>query len=319
MNNRKNIFVKSIAVLLAFAMIITPIGKIAVAADLKEPVFAYGESLTEKEKQKTKETLGVSDNAKSIKVKIDELNYLLKDDYDYYQAYSSVYMIPGGEGISVQILTPNTITTITERQYANAAITAGASNMKILVSSVKEVDGSGALAGVYKAFSEQKAELPEENIKVAQEELVVTSNITENNKDKSGYSDDALNAAVAEIKVKVQDAKDDAGGDESKVNVGEIVNDTLDNYRLDNVITESDKSQLVQLMEDFKKLKLTPEQKDALMHLGKTIIEKGGEIIDGARTFWDNLDEGTKSGIFGFFEGLWNGMVNFFKGLLNNL
>ena len=128
-----------------------------------------------------------------------------------------------------------------------------------------------------------------------------------------------MNAAVAEIKVKVQDAKDDAGGDESKVNVGEIVNDTLDNYRLDNVITESDKRQLVQLMEDFKKLKLTPEQQDALMHLGKTIIEKGGEIIDGARTFWDNLDEGTKSGIFGFFEGLWNGMVNFFKGLLNNL
>src|SRR5699024_3095147 len=103
-----------------------------------DPMFTYGETLDDSQYTETKELLGVN-----------ELNDLLQDTYPYNQVYSSAYITPADNdgGVTVEIETPDTITDITEAQYENAAITAGAVDVDIKVASAVKVDGSGALAG----------------------------------------------------------------------------------------------------------------------------------------------------------------------------
>lgn len=293
--------------------------KRAFADELKNPVFAYGESLTATEKERTGELLGVAMEDKELIVKINELNDLLHNSYDYYQVYSSVYLKPGdtGEGVRVEIVTPETITKITPAQYQNAAITAGAVNLTIRIASVKAVDGSGALAGVYKAFSDAGFELPEENVIVAQEELQETSDISEDNEGKEGYSDELLNAAIAEIKAQIQKEKEENGGDISQVNITNIVNNVLNNYNLGDILSEENKEKLIELMKKFGELEFTAEQKEAIKDFGKNLIENGGNLLDDVKSTWDNLDEDVKTGIAGFFRSIFEALGNFFKGLFN--
>lgn len=306
----------------AMVMILSTVfigGRKVLAADIKQPAFAFGESLTEAEYEKTKELLGVGTDSREIEVMINELNDILHNSYSYHQVYSSVYLEPSdtAEGVSVEIVTPETITKITPAQYQNAAITAGAINLDIKIASVKAVDGSGALAGVYKAFSDADAELPEENIVVAQEELEETSDISEENEGKEGYSDELLNAAIAEIKAQIQKEKDENNGEITVVTITNIVNTVINNYNLDGVITEENKQRLISLMEKFSKLEFTDEQKTAIKDFGENLIEGGGKLMDDVKSTWDGLDEDVKTGISGFFRNFMDALADFFRGLFN--
>lgn len=289
------------------------------AAKVAKPVFAYGESLTDEEIEETRRLLGAGDDATEIEVMINELNGLLHNDYPYYQVYSSVYIAPNNdaEGINVEIKTPSTITTITETQYENAAITAGATNVDITVASVKAVDGSGALAGVYKAYQAEGNELPQVNVRVAQKELEVTSEINEENKDKEGYSDDLLNAAIAEIKAQIQKEKEEAGGNTNNININNIVNTIINNYNLQNILSQQNVQQIENLMNDFSSIEFTQEQKNAISEFGQNLVNKGGELLDQARASWDNIDEETKENVGNFFTNLWDAIVQFFNSIVD--
>ena len=204
-----------------------------------EPIFTYGESLNAAQLEETRETLGVAEGTNELVVAVNELNGLLQDDYPYSQVYSSTYITPADSdgAVSVEILTPETITAITEAQYKNAAITAGAVDVDIKVASAVTVDGSGALAGVYKAFADSGNTLDSEAVGVAQEELAVTSAVTEENKDNSGYSDELMNAAIVEMKQDIQEAKDANNGTLSADEIRQIVEDVLKNYNLDSILS----------------------------------------------------------------------------------
>ena len=84
-----------------------------------QATFTYGESLNDSQYQETKNVLGVESGATEIEVQINELNSLLQDNYNYYQVYSSSYITQNDNngGVNVEIVTPNTITTITPLQY----------------------------------------------------------------------------------------------------------------------------------------------------------------------------------------------------------
>ncbi|MFH5835611.1 DUF1002 domain-containing protein [Proteiniclasticum sp. C24MP] len=293
--------------------------KKAYASEITHPVFAYGESLTAEEKAATADLLDTGDDTREIEVKINELNDILHNDYSYYQVYSSVYLEPSdaSEGVNVEIITPQTITKITPAQYRNAAITAGAVNLNIRIASVKAVDGSGALAGVYKAFSDANAELPEENIIVAQEELEETSDISEENEGKEGYSDDLLNAAIADIKAQIQKKKDESNGEISQDTIITIVNTVINNYNLGDVLTEENKERLIDLMKKFSELEFTEEQKTAIKDFGKNLIEEGGDLLDDVKSTWDGLDDEVKTGITGFFKNIMEAIADFFRGLFS--
>jgi len=312
----KKFQILSMFLIMAFAL--TPIAGVKVyASEIDKPVFAYGESLTDEEVKKTADLLDAGDDPREIEVKINEMNDILHNSYDYNQVYSSVYLEPSEttEGVSVEIMTPETITRITPAQYQNAAITAGAVNLNIRIASVKAVDGSGALAGVYKAFSDANAELPEENIVVAQKELEETSAINEESKGKDGYSDELLNAAIAEIKAQIQKEKDANNGNITNINITNIVNNVLNNYNLGGILTEENKQTLINVMNEFAKLEFTEEQKTAIKDFGETLIKNGGNLMDNVKSAWDGMDGEVKTGITGFFKSIMDAIANFFRSL----
>lgn len=314
---------KVLSLALALLLVLLPMGQAAHAEKLNQPVYAYGESLTKKQIKETADLLGVPSNPDSnlisMQVNIDEMNDLLHDNYRYYQVYSSVYLEPDDsvDGVSVKIATPKTITTITANQYANAAITAGAVNMKITVASVKAVDGSGALAGVYKAFKGTSGELSEENVKAAQKELEVTSQISKENEKKSDFSDDQLNAAIAEIKGQISKIKNENNGTINGDQIGQIINNVVNNYNLNGVLTKDNINQLQGLMDQFSKIELTQDQKDALSRFGNKLIDEGGKLLENVKSSWDDLSPKTKDDAVGFFQSIIDGIINFFKGLFS--
>lgn len=305
------------AVGLAFGLTLLSLGQQVSADNLSRPVYAYGESLTASQKTETARLLDVNKDALEMQVNIDELNELLRNKIDYYQVYSSVYLAPKGEGegVEVEIVTPKTITTITPRQYENAAITAGATNMTIRVASVKAVDGSGALAGVYKAFRGTTGSLPEKNVAVAQDELKTTSKISKENEGKKGFSDDLLNAAIAEMKAQISTIKNQNNGTINNSQIADVINNVVNNYNLNGVLTEGQVNSLRSLMDEFSKIKLSDEQIENLKALGTKLLNKGGELMEKVQADWGNLSPETKQEIGGFFQKLLQAIQNFFASL----
>lgn len=319
--SRHSISKKILVGFLSLVMILMTInfpGRSNLKADkLNQSVFAFGESLTSEQKKKTADLLGVKEGSLEIQVNINELNDLLHDSYPYHQVYSSVYLDPkDADGVSVEIVSPETITYVTSTQYANAAITAGAVNMKIKVASVKAVDGSGALAGVYKAFRGTTGALSEENVKQAQEELEITAKISDDNKGKEGFSDELLNAAIAEIKAQIaKEKKENNSISDSTIN--NIIGNVINNYNLKGVLSEDDINKLSELMKGFSSIRLTDEQVDNLKKLGSRLLDSGQKLMDNVKSSWDNLGPENQSAIGSFFSSIFNAIANFFSGLFS--
>ncbi|KAA9300107.1 MULTISPECIES: DUF1002 domain-containing protein [Aerococcus] len=307
MNQLKRGLLAVLACLMAITLFIP---QTSAQAAIKESIFTYGESLNQGQFQETQKLLGVDANARAVQVNINELNGLLHDNYPYYQVYSSAYIAPAKHsGVNVEIVTPKTITAITPLQYENAALTAGATNVDIKVASAVQVDGSGALAGVYKAFQDSGQALDGKAVSVAQEELQTASTITKENQNKENYSDETLNAAIADMKNQIQQAKEQNGGSIDGNTIQVIVNNVINNYNLNGVLSEENIQQLRDLMTKFSQIELTEEQKNALSNFGQTLKEKSGQLVDSAKSAWDNMDETDKNGITDFFHSLWQSLL----------
>lgn len=277
-----------------------------------EPMMTYGESLNQEELAQTKSALGVKDGAKEVPVYINELNSLLQDDYPYSQVYSSTYITPAKNNgkVTVEIVTPKTITAITEAQYQNAAITAGAVDVNIKVASVKAVDGSGALAGVYKSFQAAGYTLNSQNVQVAQNELSTLSAISKENKGKEGFSDKELNAAIAEIKRQIQAEKEKNDGQIDQDQVKQIVVNIINNYHLGDVLSQENIQQIVGQMNQFSQLQLSDAQIRQLKNLTQSLKGKGGELIKEAKEKWDKVDPKKKEEAQNFLRKLWKDLIN---------
>ncbi|WP_198434812.1 DUF1002 domain-containing protein [Aerococcus urinae] len=307
MNQLKRRLLAVLACLMAITLFIP---QTSAQAAIKGSIFTYGESLKQGQFQETQKLLGVDANARAVQVNINELNGLLHDNYPYYQVYSSAYIAPAKHsGVNVEIVTPKTITAITPLQYENAALTAGATNVDIKVASAVQVDGSGALAGVYKAFQDSGQALDGKAVSVAQEELQTASTITKENQNKENYSDETLNAAIADMKNQIQQAKEQNGGSIDGNTIQVIVNNVINNYNLNGVLSEENIQQLRDLMTKFSQIELTEEQKNALSNFGQTLKEKSGQLVDSAKSAWDNMDETDKNGITDFFHSLWQSLL----------
>jgi uncharacterized protein YpuA (DUF1002 family) len=112
--------------------------------------------LSDEQATEVNNLFGISDVnnvSRQVVVGTDMDQYLGTSGADTASLYSSVLVQKqdAGKGVVVDIKTPQNITLITETQYANAAITAGASDVLIDVASPIQVTGESALTGVYKA------------------------------------------------------------------------------------------------------------------------------------------------------------------------
>ncbi|MFD1420604.1 DUF1002 domain-containing protein [Lactiplantibacillus songbeiensis] len=221
------------------------------------PIVTLGTSLTSSQKDGTIKTLTASlddsSNYQTLTVNGDTLVKYLNPAGESFTSSSGVWssaMIEktsSGSGINVKILDyngSNNITTITADQYKNAALTAGIADANIYITSATPIDGSGALAGIYAAYAKAGNGLNAKQVSAAQNELSTLSGITKDNKDKDGYSDAQLNNAVAGAK------KDMAqkGSNVTKNEITTIVNNQINNNNLTNVITNNQKTQIINLL-----------------------------------------------------------------------
>lgn len=248
----RNIVVAA-AMLLSFGLATSK----AYAAEDTTPVITLGNSLSEGQKKGTLEILkgALSDSSSynTLTVTGDDLVTYLNPAGNNFTSSSGVWSsaaiekTSSGSGINVRILSyngENNITSITSDQYRNAAVTAGISDANIYVTSATPIDGSGALAGIYKAYAKSGDKLNQKQITAAQDELNTLSGINGENKDKDGYSDAQLNNAVAGAKKVMADQ----GSGLTKDEITKIVDDELTKNGLGNALTDTQKQQIINLL-----------------------------------------------------------------------
>src|SRR5690625_7055058 len=101
-----------------------------------------------------------------------------------------------GHGIVVNIVTADNITEVTSDMYLNALITAGVENATVDVASPIPGTGHSALTGIYKAYDAIGEDLDTERMKVANEELEISTELA----DREGLTDEKIASLMAEIK-----------------------------------------------------------------------------------------------------------------------
>lgn len=284
-----------------------------VLADDETPVVTLGTSLTDSQKDGTLKILTAplnGGNYQTITVTGSDLVRYLNPSGDNFTTSSGVWssaMIQktsSGSGINVKILDyngKNNITTITANQYKNAALTAGITDANIYVTSAIPIDGSGALAGVYAAYAKNGNALNQKQVNAAQDEMNTLSGITQDNKDKKGYSDAQLNNAVAGAKSEM--AKQ--GQNISDSQIRDIVNNQININHLGNTINNNQKNQIVNLLIEIR-------DSGALKSSGfKGQASKlSSQIENSAKNIFNKFNTPENRS---WLQQLWDSIVNFFS------
>lgn len=305
----KKITVFLLAILISLSSTISFAGEIdtkVVDERWGKPTFVYGESLDKSQIRKTKGLLNIEndDNIKSVMVTYNDLlKYIGGDDSNPGSMISSVLVKKENKnkGIKVNITTPKNITLITEKQYENAAITAGVKDCTIMVAAVRPVTGESALTGVFKAFESNGEKLDSDRIKVAQKELEVVSDINKENKDKSDFNRDKLNDVIVVIKDNIANININNNGQAPTLEeIKKIVNDAIKENNLENVITEDQKQELVNFFEKYSNVKSIDSKdiKDELSNISDKVIEGAKDIYKKAE------DAGIIDKIINFFSSI---------------
>ncbi|SKU26229.1 Predicted secreted protein [Mycobacteroides abscessus subsp. abscessus] len=318
---------------LAVATLLLSATGVVKAADNKEdwdePIFIKGADLEGQDLQQTENNLGVDDNYETYNVNVNDVSNYIPNSSNLSYIYSSATIEhkKWGKGVDVKIDTPDNITKVTSEQYQNAAITAGIKNAEIHIASVDQVTGEGALAGIYKVYEEKGNNLNAEDIQNSNQEMNDLGRISEENKGKDGYSDEALNASIADIKEQLADIKQNQDKQITQQQVEETVNKVLDERGLSEILSEN-QIQMINnnmvnvansnaLTSDPKAFK--QNAKDVLKNIEKNSDDLLNKVKDKAKDL--NTEENRN-----LLQRIWDGIVEiiqsiiqFFSNLLNKL
>lgn len=314
------LFKASTAVLLSLSMIMLFCDKAEADSLNGLPTVTVGKSLSSGQR---KETIAIltqeisGQNYTTLTVTGNDLVKYLNPSGDNFTTTSGVWSsalivkTDSEPGIRVKILPYNgqtTITTITADQYKNAALTAGIENADIYITSPVAIDGSGALAGIYAAYTDKGKKLNQDQINAAQDEINTLSSINQNNRNKSNFSDAKLNRAIVGAK------KDMAqkGGTLSDDQIRDIINNQIKINHLGNTINNNQINEIVKLLEEVQgsgslKNKSFVGNAQALSHDFQNIKNKILKSQNNSNVSHNN----------NFLNDLWNQIVGFFNKLFN--
>ena len=293
--------------------------------ELKEDVITYGGNLNSNQKDEVKEKLGADDNDKSVDVTLEDVKDFTGVQYDHIYSSSLIEPKSFGKGVDVEIVTPDYITKITKEQYTNAAISAGIQNAKIRVAStVEPTTGDGALTGIVKAYAKEGTDLSESDAKNANQEMSDLANISDENKDKEGYSDAAMNNAVADMKSQVAQEKED-NGNVSEDKVRSIVDDVLKEKGLDDVVSDNQRNTIYNIVINVSKSNaMNNDPKSFMKQLDKykgQLEKNHGDLIDKAKDKAKSLNTEENRNLLqkigDFIMNILQAIVDFFKNLFN--
>lgn len=148
-----------------------------------ETVVTLGEDLTEEQKEKILQEMGVGQDVRIVYVSNKEEHQYLGQYVDARtigsRALSSAKITILEEGAGITVKT-NNIDWVTEEMYANSLATAGIKDAEVYVTSPIRVSGTAALTGIIKAFeAAADIQIDEEQKQVANEEMVRTAELAE--------------------------------------------------------------------------------------------------------------------------------------------
>lgn len=319
---RKKLFLTSAVVLWAVAAMnsahaATDVQKV-IDETYVQPEYVLGSSLSEDQKNQTLKKLGynASTDTKELKTMTPDVYSKIMNvaNDSSLQLYSSAKIQKLGDKspLEVKIETPENITKVTQDMYRNAAVTLGVEHAKITVAAPIPVTGESALAGIYYSLESNGAKVPQANKDLAQEELKALSDINDENKDKSGYDANKLNVALAEIKSGLAKAKE-SKGNLTEEDVRKIVEDTLKNYKLDQVITGNQINIIINFALNLSKSDIlsNADFTKTLNDLKQSIVSQAGDSFKNINLNFD-ADKALEDG-GNFLSSLWQAIVNFFK------
>lgn len=278
--------------------------------DFSDPVFIQGEDLNSNQLDETKEKLNVKQDEDTIKVGVNDVNKYVSNGSNLSYIYSSgtIEKKNFGSGVDVTIDTPDNIQKITQEQYTNAAITAGMKNVNIHIASVEPVTGEGALAGISKAYEEKGHTLNQKDVQNANQEMSDLNNISEENKDKEGYSDAALNGAIADIKEQLADIQKKQDEQLTERQVEDIVNKVLDERGLNKIITDNQKQTITNNMVNLS-------QSNVFKNNPKDFGKQANKLLKSINKDHGDLIEKAKDK-FGENQNLWDKFVALIKKII---
>lgn len=297
--------------------------------DWDEPVFIKGADLEGQDLQQTENDLGVDDNYETYNVNVNDVSNYIPNNSNLSYIYSSATIEhkKWGKGVDVKIDTPDNITKVTSEQYQNAAITAGIKNAEIHIASVDQVTGEGALAGIYKAYEEKGNNLNAEDIQNSNQEMNDLGRISEENKGKDGYSDEALNASIADIKEQLADIKQNQDKQITQQQVEDTVNKVLDERGLSEILSENQIQMINNNMVNVANSNVLTSDPKAFKQNAKDVlknIEKNSDdLLNKAKDKAKDLNTEENRNLL---QRIWDGIVEiiqsiiqFFSNLLNKL
>ncbi|ARF14607.1 DUF1002 domain-containing protein [Sporosarcina ureae] len=279
---------KGLASLLAFMMMVAIIAPCAVSADevinekLGVPIVVYGSNLSDSEKASVKESLKVAEEAEVEELSVDGndlIKYIPGGDRNA-RMYSSAKITrqEEGEGLVINIVTPDHITQVTADMYATAMMTAGIEDAVVEVAAPKKVTGHSALVGIYKAYEVSGEVLDTERTDVANDELSLATRLSE----KAGVDQDEVANLLTEIKKQISEQKP-----ATKEDVEQIVHDQLQKFNIE--LNEADRQLLIDLMDRISKLDIDfTKLNEQLSDMASKIKEKLGDIDP---SFWEKVKE----------------------------
>ena len=297
--------------------------------DWDEPVFIKGADLEGQDLQQTENDLGVDDNYETYNVNVNDVSNYIPNSSNLSYIYSSATIEhkKWGKGVDVKIDTPDNITKVTSEQYQNAAITAGIKNAEIHIASVDQVTGEGALAGIYKAYEEKGNNLNTEDIQNSNQEMNDLGRISEENKGKDGYSDEALNASIADIKEQLADIKQNQDKQITQQQVEDTVNKVLDERGLSEILSENQIQMINNNMVNVANSNALTSDPKAFKQNAKDVlknIEKNSDdLLNKAKDKAKDLNTEENRNLL---QRIWDGIleilqsiIQFFSNLLNRL
>lgn len=277
------------------------IGAATPAFAVSDSILIFGGQLSDAQRQEVRNILELSENGTQQEFDVtgeDYANFINGNPNANMYSSALIKMENNGEGLVVNILTPENITQVTSEMYENALLTAGAEDVTVDIVSPVKVTGHSALTGIYKAYDVEGVKLDKERMELANDELEVATDLAEN----EGVSQEEVSKLLTEIKQMIADQNP-----VTREEVEQIVSEQLSKLEIN--LSEQDRQRLIDLFDKMRELDIDfGKVKDQLQKIADNVAEKAEEL---------GLDQGFWEKVAAFFSDIFNALGNFFRNLFN--
>ena len=279
------------------------------AASPGDERVVVGADLSEEQLRSVYETFGIPrGSVTELTLSNDEerqsLSGLVEERMIGTRSISCVYLrlLEPGQGYSVR---SSNIHWVSDGMYRNALVTAGLSDVEVIVTAPFEVSGTAALAGIYKAYEDLTGqELDAAAKEVGTQELVITGELAE---EIGSYDaaeivnelklilDETRNMTDDELRAEIWRIAQEYNVTLSDAQLGQLVRLCREMEKLDDAaLTEKIRSlqeTVKKLGEAQEKVDQVRERLDEVREKAEGLREKAGDLRERAAELWEKAGD----------------------------